>query len=81
MNIRKLFKGECGLSKIYMMSITKGIDGQECEQKVKEKVFDKKTELKEYLKKEGYCKESKNQYVKVSEESIYVAEIEKIKVK
>ena len=51
MNIRKLFKGECGLSKIYMMSITKGIDGQECEQKVKEKVFDKKTELKEYLKK------------------------------
>lgn len=29
----------------------------------------------------GYCKESKYQYVKISEASMYVAEIEKIKVK
>lgn len=64
-----------------MVSITSELDGQECEQKVKEKVFERKSELKEYLKKEGFCKESKNQYVKVSEESIYVAEIEKIKIK
>lgn len=79
MNIRNLFKGECGLTKIYMVSITKGIEDQECEQQVKEKVFERKSELKEYLKKEGYCKESKNHYVKVNEKSIYVAVIEKIK--
>ena len=64
-----------------MITITRGIEGQECEQQVIEKVFERKSELKAYLKKEGYCKESKNQYVKVSEESINVSEIEKIKVK
>ncbi len=69
------------MNKIYLMSITKRVDGQECEQQVKEKVFVKKSKLKEYLKKEGYCRESKNQYVRISAEAIYVVEIEKIKVK
>lgn len=64
-----------------MITITRGIDDQECDIQVIEKVFERKSELKEYLKKEGYCKDSKNQYVKVSEESINVAEIKKIMVK
>ncbi|MFY0521267.1 hypothetical protein [Lysinibacillus sphaericus] len=69
------------MTKIYIMFITKGIDGQQCEQKVNEKLFVKKSKLKDYLKKEGYYKESKNHYIKINEEATYIAEIEKIKVK
>lgn len=63
------------------MTITKGNDEQDYEQKMKEKIFKKKSDLKEYLNKEGYLKESKNQYVKITEDSISVAEIQKIKIK
>jgi len=69
------------MTKIYMMTITKGNDEQDYEQKMKEKIFKKKSDLKEYLNKEGYLKESKNQYVKITEDSISVAEIQKIKIK
>jgi len=65
------------MTKIYMMTITKGNDEQDYEQKMKEKIFKKKSDLKEYLNKEGYLKESKNQYVKITEDSISVAEIQK----
>ncbi|WP_141904411.1 hypothetical protein [Lysinibacillus sp. Y5S-8] len=68
------------MTKIYMMSITKNIDEQVWEQKVIEKIFEKKSKLKAYLCKEGYLKESKNQYVKINEASIYVATIQKIKI-
>lgn len=63
------------------MTITKGNDEQDYEQKMKEKIFKKNSDLKEYLNKEGYLKESKNQYVKITEDSISVAEIQKIKIK
>jgi len=69
------------MTKIYMMTITKGNDEQDYEQKMKEKIFKKNSDLKEYLNKEGYLKESKNQYVKITEDSISVAEIQKIKIK
>jgi len=69
------------MTKIYMMTITKENDEQDYEQKMKEKIFEKKSDLKEYLNKEGYLKESKNQYVKITEDSISVAEIQKIKIK
>ncbi|MFJ7736688.1 hypothetical protein ACIQ2D_10120 [Lysinibacillus sp. NPDC097287] len=68
------------MSNIYMVSIKEETDGQEGEQKVKEIVFAKKSGLKEFLQKEGYSKESQNLYVKISEESIIVAEIEKVKI-
>ncbi|WP_341299262.1 hypothetical protein MHB44_11575 [Lysinibacillus sp. FSL H8-0500] len=69
------------MTKIYRLSITKETDGQEYEQQIKEKVFKRKAKLKEYLNKEGYFKESKNQYMKITEASIYIAEIHKMKIK
>lgn len=70
-----------GMTKIYLMTITKGNDEQDYEQQINEKIFERKSELKEYLNKEGYLKESTYQYVKIAEESIFVAEIQKIKLK
>lgn len=61
-----------------MVSIKEEIDGQECEQNVHETAFTRKSELKEYLQKEGYSKESKNIYVKIQQESMFVAKIENI---
>ena len=69
------------MTKIYLMTITKGNDEQDYEQLMNEKIFEKKSDLKEYLNKEGYLEESTYQYVKISEESIFVAEIQKIKLK
>ncbi|ODV55965.1 hypothetical protein [Lysinibacillus fusiformis] len=69
------------MTKIYLMTITKGNDEQDYEQLMNEKIFEKKSDLKEYLNKEGYLKESTYQYVKITEESIFVAEIQKIKLK
>ncbi|KOY83573.1 hypothetical protein I6G82_07590 [Lysinibacillus macroides] len=69
------------MAKIYRLFITKGNDGQEYEQQIEEKVFKRKVKLKEYLNKEGYFKESKNQYMKITEASISVAEIHKVKIK
>jgi hypothetical protein len=70
-----------GMTKIYLMTITKGNDEQDYEQQINEKIFERKSDLKEYLNKEGYLKESTYQYVKIAEESIFVAEIQKIKLK
>jgi len=70
-----------GMTKIYLMTITKGNDEQDYEQLMNEKIFEKKSDLKEYLNKEGYLEESTYQYVKIAEESIFVAEIQKIKLK
>jgi len=70
-----------GMTKIYLMTITKGNDEQDYEQQINEKIFERKSDLKEYLNKEGYLKESTYQYVKIAEESIFVAEIQKIKFK
>jgi hypothetical protein len=64
-----------------MMNISKRSDVSEGEEMNQDKVFEKKSELKEYLKNEGYLKESKDQYIKMHEESIYIATVEKIKVK
>ncbi|WP_342550922.1 hypothetical protein MKX57_09125 [Lysinibacillus sp. FSL M8-0216] len=69
------------MTKIYLMTITKGNDEQDYEQQMNEKIFERKSDLKEYLNKEGYLKESIYQYVKITEESIFVAEIQKIKLK
>ncbi|HBJ01895.1 hypothetical protein [Lysinibacillus sp. UBA5990] len=69
------------MTKIYLMTITKGNDEQDYEQLMNEKIFEKKSDLKEYLNKEGYLEESTYQYVKIAEESIFVAEIQKIKLK
>lgn len=69
------------MTKIFLVSITKNMDEPVSEQNVKEKVFEKKSKLKAYLNKEGYMKESKNQYVKITDESILVAAIQKIKIK
>ncbi|MCR8852344.1 hypothetical protein [Lysinibacillus fusiformis] len=69
------------MTKIYLMTITKGNDEQDYEQLMNEKIFEKKSDLKGYLNKEGYLKESTYQYVKIAEESIFVAEIQKIKLK
>lgn len=60
---------------------TKGNDEQDYEQWVNEKIFEKKSDLKEYLNKEGYLKESTYQYMKIEAESIVVADIQKIKLK
>ena len=70
-----------GMTKIYLMTITKGNDEQDYEQQINEKIFERKSDLKEYLNKEGYLKESTYQYVKIAEESIFVVEIQKIKLK
>ena len=73
-------KGACHLSKIFMLSVTKRIDELEEVQSVIEKIFPRKSALKEFLEKEGYCKAAKNQYIKIKNESIYEAAIEKIKL-
>jgi len=69
------------MTKFFMMNISKKTDDIECGEMNEEKVFEKKSELKAYLKNEGYHKESKYQYIKMHEESIYAATVEKIKVK
>lgn len=69
------------MTKFFMMNISKRSDVSEGEEMNQDKVFEKKSELKEYLKNEGYLKESKDQYIKMHEESIYIATVEKIKVK
>ncbi|MED3798351.1 hypothetical protein P4604_13285 [Lysinibacillus capsici] len=46
------------MTKIFLVSITKNMDEPVSEQKVKEKVFEKKSKLKAYLNKEGYSKNS-----------------------
>ncbi|WP_336635924.1 hypothetical protein [Lysinibacillus fusiformis] len=69
------------MTKMYLMTITKGNEEQDYEQQMNEKIFERKSDLKEYLNKEGYLKESTYQYVKITEESIFVAEIQKIKRK
>ena len=63
-----------------MLSITKRIDDREETQSVMEKIFPRKSVLKEFLEKEGYCKAAKNQYIKIKNELIYEAAIEKIKL-
>ncbi|MEK5332163.1 MULTISPECIES: hypothetical protein [unclassified Lysinibacillus] len=69
------------MTKFFMMNICKKTDDSECGETNVEKVFEKKSELKAYLKNEGYYKESKYQYIKMHKESIFVATVEKIKVK
>ncbi|QPQ35009.1 hypothetical protein [Lysinibacillus sp. JNUCC-52] len=69
------------MTKFYMMNISKRSDDSEGEEMNQDKVFEKKSELKEYLKNDGYIKESKDQYIKMHEETIYIASVEKIKVK
>lgn len=74
-------RGGNNLSKIYWVSIAKRTDESEVEQNVIEKVFAKKSELKDFLEQEGYCKTSKNQYIKIDNKLIYEAAIEKVKMK
>ncbi len=69
------------MTKFFMMNISKKSDDPTCKETNEEKVFQKKSELKAFLKNEGYYKESKYQYIKMHKESIYVASVEKIKVK
>lgn len=66
------------MTKFFMMVIAKKTDDFECDETL---VFEKKSELKAYLKSEGYVKESKEQYIKMHNELMYVATVEKIKVK
>ncbi|WP_409370096.1 hypothetical protein [Lysinibacillus sp. 38-6] len=68
------------MTKFFMMVIAKKTDDFECDETL-EKVFEKKSELKAYLKSEGFVKESKEQYIKIHNELMYVATVEKIKVK
>ncbi len=72
---------EQNVTKFYMMNISKRSDDSEGEEMNQDKVFEKKSELKEYLKNDGYIKESKDQYIKMHEETIFIATVEKIKVK
>ncbi|UED78991.1 hypothetical protein FH508_0016230 [Lysinibacillus sp. CD3-6] len=69
------------MTKFYMMNISKRSDDSEGEEMNQDKVFEKKSELKEFLINDGYIKESKDQYIKMHEETIYIATVEKIKVK
>jgi len=69
------------LSKIYWVSIAKRTDESEEERNVIETIFAKKSELKDFLEKEGYCKSAKNQYIKIEDELIYEAAVEKVKIK
>jgi len=69
------------LSKIYWVSIAKKLDETTVEQNVIEKIFAKKSELKDFLEQEGYCKAAKNQYIKIENELIYEAAVEKVKMK
>ncbi|MGE7908835.1 hypothetical protein [Lysinibacillus xylanilyticus] len=69
------------MSKIYWVSIAKKSDETTVEQNVIEKIFAKKSELKDFLEQEGYCKAAKNQYIKIDNELIYEAAVEKVKMK
>lgn len=69
------------MSKIYWVSIAKKLDETTVEQNVIEKIFAKKSELKDFLEQEGYCKAAKNQYIKIENELIYEAAVEKVKMK
>lgn len=69
------------MSKIYWVSIAKKTDEFEVKQNVIEKIFTKKSELKDFLEKEGYCKAARNQYIKIEDELIYEAAVEKVKMK
>ncbi|MGE8034427.1 hypothetical protein B1B04_07205 [Lysinibacillus sp. KCTC 33748] len=69
------------MSKIYWVSIAKRTDEFEVKQSVVEKIFAKKSELKDFLEKEGYCKAARNQYLKIEDELIYEAAVEKVKMK
>ncbi|MFJ8512726.1 hypothetical protein [Lysinibacillus xylanilyticus] len=69
------------MSKIYWVSIAKKTDETAVEQNVIEKIFAKKSELKDFLEQEGYCKAAKNQYIKIDNELIYEAAVEKVKMK
>ena len=69
------------MSKIYWVSIAKRTDESEEERNVIETIFAKKSELKDFLEKEGYCKSAKNQYIKIEDELIYEAAVEKVKIK
>ncbi|MFJ8518202.1 hypothetical protein [Lysinibacillus xylanilyticus] len=69
------------MSKIYWVSIAKKSDETTVEQNVIEKIFAKKSELKNFLGQEGYCKAAKNQYIKIDNELIYEASVEKVKMK
>jgi len=73
--------GGTWMTKFYMMVIAKKSDDPQCDETNEEKVFEKKSELKAYLKSEGYFKETKDQYIKMHNELMYVATVEKIKVK
>ncbi|MDM5247169.1 MULTISPECIES: hypothetical protein [unclassified Lysinibacillus] len=69
------------MSKIYWVSIAKRTNESEEERNVIETIFAKKSELKDFLEKEGYCKSAKNQYIKIEDELIYEAAVEKVKIK
>ncbi|MFJ7182504.1 hypothetical protein [Lysinibacillus xylanilyticus] len=69
------------MSKIYWVSIAKKSDETTVEQNVIEKIFAKKSELMDFLEQEGYCKAAKNQYIKIDNELIYEAAVEKVKMK
>jgi len=69
------------LSKIYWVSIAKKSDETTVEQTVIEKIFAKKSELKDFFEQEGYCKAAKSQYIKIDNELIYEAAVEKVKMK
>lgn len=69
------------MSKIYWVSIAKRTDEFEVKQNVIEKIFAKKSGLKDFLEKEGYCKAARNQYIKIEDELIYEAAVEKVKMK
>ncbi|MGE8000934.1 hypothetical protein ACQKOF_20115 [Lysinibacillus sp. NPDC093190] len=70
------------MSKIYWVSIAKRTDDESgAEKNVIEKIFAKKSELKDFLEQEGYCKAAKNQYIKIDDELIYEAAVEKVKMK
>lgn len=70
------------MSKIYWVSIaTRAGDEFGVEKNVIEKIFAKKSKLKHFLEQEGYCKAAKNQYIKIDDELIYEAAVEKVKMK
>jgi len=69
------------MSKIYWVSIAKRTDEFEVKQNVVEKIFAKKSELKDFLEREGYYKAARNQYIKIEDELIYEAAVEKVKMK
>lgn len=75
-------EGGNNLSKIYWVSIaTRTGDESGMGKNVIEKIFAKKSKLKHFLEQEGYCKAAKNQYIKIDDELIYEAAVEKVKMK